>query len=395
MTQRISALPPIPYSPLPTPLLLVLFTCLLLAGCRASSPSVTPTPDRSRPPTLVDFWNGAAEFVLDTADTGLPMGESETLVAPNGDWWSFVHASERSAGVVDRCGAPVEFPGCTVIYHSSDAGSSFTLAPPVCQFACQQCPCDSKIDHINQQQYPRVVFDGSTYFLVYEYGGFVYLRRSTDGASWSPSEKVGGTGIWHLWYDGCPRYARIGEHPNAPHDYDCLVGGPPGLFVEGNWLYIFVGLGQNPGGMGCISGPKQAHAATYRPCRWNPLFTGAPEYGPIEANGAAANAYFDFRTISSAEATQVGNHYYMLYEGVRGPAPGDPGDTQFGLGLARSRTDEIDGPWELFPGNPLLARAPGNIGLGHGDMVVSDGQTILYTSLDGEQRSRMILTWKE
>jgi hypothetical protein len=375
-------------------LLIALFTSLLLAGC-SFSPPATPTPDRSRPPTLDDFWNGDAEFVLDVGDTGLPMGESDTVVAPNSEWWSFVHASDRSAGVVDRCGFPVEFPGCTVVYRSADAGESFTLSPPVCQFACQQCPCDRKIDHINQQQYPRVVFDGSTWFLVYEHGGFVHLRRSHDGETWSSSEEVGGTGIWHLWYDGCPRFARIGEHPHAPHDYDCLVGRPPGLFVEGNWLYIFVGLGQNPGGMGCISGPKQAHASSYRPCRWNPLFTGADEYGPLETNDSAANAHFDFRTVSSADVTQVGNRFYMLYEGVRGPGPGDPGDTQFGLGLARSATDEIDGPWERFPANPLLENLPGNIGLGHADIVTNDGRTFLYTSLDGAERVRLILAWKE
>ena len=85
--------------------------------------------------------------------------------------------------------------------------------------------------------------------------------------------------------------------------------------------------------------------------------------------------------------------YYMLYEGVRGPGPGDAGDTQFGLGLARSVTGEIDGPWEKFPGNPLLVDLPGNIGLGHADLAVIDGRTYLYTSLDGMTRSRLLLRW--
>lgn len=380
--------------------ILILIGALLVAfafsACRVSAPAASSSPiDRSRPPTLDDLWAGRAEFVLDARDVGLPMGESDTLIAPTGEWWSFVHASERSAGVVDQCGAAVEFPGCVVIYHSEDAGASFTLDNPICQISCQQCPCDSRRDHINQQQYPRVAFDGTTFFLVYEYGGFVYLRRSRDGQEWSPPEEVGGTGIWHLWYDGCPRFARIGAHPYALHDYDCLIGGPPGLFVEGNWLYIFVGLGQNPGGMGCISGPKQMNASHYQPCRWNPLFRGSQEYGPLDAVGDEANAHFDFRTISSAEVVQVGDHYYMLYEGVRGPGPGDPGDTQFGLGLARSKTDEIDGPWELFPGNPLLAPLPGNIGIGHADLVVSGEETVLFTSLDGQRRSHMTLAWRE
>ncbi len=85
--------------------------------------------------------------------------------------------------------------------------------------------------------------------------------------------------------------------------------------------------------------------------------------------------------------------YYMLYEGVRGPAQGDPGDSQFGLGLARSLTDRIDGPWEKSQGNPILVDLPGNIGLGHADLVVVDGQTILYTALEKDKRSRLALVW--
>jgi beta-xylosidase len=78
---------------------------------------------------------------------------------------------------------------------------------------------------------------------------------------------------------------------------------------------------------------------------------------------------------------------------VRGPGAGDAGDTQFGLGLARSLTDQIDGAWEKYPGNPLLVDLPGNIGLGHADPVVLDGRTYLYTSLDGVRRSRLVLIW--
>ena len=79
---------------------------------------------------------------------------------------------------------------------------------------------------------------------------------------------------------------------------------------------------------------------------------------------------------------------------MRGPGPGDGGDTQFGLGLARSLTAQIDGPWEKYTGNPILVDLPGNIGLGHADVVVADGRTYLYTSLDGITRSRLILVWE-
>jgi hypothetical protein len=185
----------------------------------------------------------------------------------------------------------------------------------------------------------------------------------------------------------------------VPFDYECLAGGPPGLFVDGDTLYVFVALGQNPGAMGCFAAPVGAAGADFYRCAANPLFTGADSYGPEEGRGAAANVHFDFRTISSAEVVRLGDdaeaRYYMLYEGVRGPGPGDGGDTQFGLGLARSTTAQIDGPWEKYPGNPLLVDLPGNIGLGHADVVVIDGRTYLYTSLDGVTRSRLLLQWVE
>ena len=77
----------------------------------------------------------------------------------------------------------------------------------------------------------------------------------------------------------------------------------------------------------------------------------------------------------------------MLYEGIRGPGPGDPGDTQFGLQLARSMTSAIDGPWERFAGNPILVDVPADIGIAHADTVVKQGRTYLYTSLDGITRA--------
>lgn len=359
-------------------------------------PMMQGIPLSGRYPTLADFWAGRAEFVVEVADSGLPMGESDTIRMGNGEWWSYVHASDRSAGTIDRCGDPVPFPGCTVIYRSYDAGRHFQHDdPPVCQFDCNRCPCDSETDHVDQQQYPQVAFNGTTMALAYEYRGRVMLRRSTDGLTWSEPGQVPLTGIWQLWYRGCTWAERIGVHPYTLHYYDCLVGGPPGVYAEGDTLYVFVGLGRNPGAMGCYFGPIDGPVLLFRKCRHNPLFDGAGEYGPKDEIGPSTNPFFDFRTISSAEVQRVGNRYYMLYEGVRGPGPGDPGDTQFGLGLARSRTDQVDGPWEKFPGNPLLVDLPGNIGLGHADLVVAaNGRTLLYTSLDGATRSRLTLVWQ-
>jgi hypothetical protein len=155
--------------------------------------------------------------------------------------------------------------------------------------------------------------------------------------------------------------------------------------------------GQNPGALGCFKRPVDAPDRPFVPCEHNPLLVGAAEYGPRARSDASANPYFDFRTVSSAELQRLddidGRRYYLLYEGVRGPGAGDAGDTQFGLGLARSLTDQIDGAWEKYPGNPLLVDLPGNIGLGHADPVVLDGRTYLYTSLDGVRRSRLVLIW--
>jgi hypothetical protein len=352
-------------------------------------------PGANDNPTLADFWEERAEFVLDVADTGLPRGESDTLVMRNGELWSYVHASAPSAGVVDRCGDPVPFPGCTVIFRSTDNGRTFFIdTPPVCQFECATCPCVSEVDHTEQQQYPRVAYNGTTFFLVYEYLGRARLRRSTDGLTWSMPERVADTGVWKLWLRTCREEERIHEHPYVPYEYECLAGGPPGIFVEEGRLYIFVGLGQNPGAMGCYFGSITTTGERFTRCQNNPLFVGAGEYGPLDEKGPQVNPYFDFRTISSAEVQRVGSHVYMLYEGVRGPGPGDGGDTQFGLGLARSLTTNVDGPWEKYPGNPILVDQPGNIGLGHADLVVIEGQTFVYTSLNGYTRSRLVLVWK-
>lgn len=366
----------------------------LAISCR-QLPPVPPSPTpcvADCGPTLADFWAGKATFILEVADTGLPMGESETVVRADGTLWSYLHASWQSAEVVDQCGMAVPFPGCTVIYRSDDGGLNFT-GSRLCQFECRQCPCDSEHDQIEQQQYPRLFQSGAQWLMVYEYLGRTMLRRSADGLAWSRPEQIAQTGVWKIWLRPCPLAERIGSHSFVPYDYECLAGGPPGIFVVGEQLYVFVAVGQNPAGMGCYVGAVDGSGRDFTPCQHTPLFRGASDYGPLHQLGAVANPYFDFRTISSAEVVQVGDRYYMLYEGIRGPGPGDGGDSQFGLGLARSLTNQIDGPWEKFPGNPILADLPGNVGLGHADLLIYNGQTLLYTSLDGQRRSRLRLTW--
>lgn len=376
---------------------------VLLASCTTSNLAVSsPTTSLlSAHPTLDDFWDGRAEFQVDVQDTGLPMGESDTVVVGN-QLWSYLHASDRSASVVDQCGDPVEFPGCVVVLQSEDGGRSFQpqttndQGQPVCQIPCLACPCDSKRDQIDQQQYPRVArTDSAGWLMVYEYRANTLLRRSPDGLNWSPAEEVPFTGIWRQWLMSCAPFEQVGPHPFASAEYDCLVGGPPGLSVVDSDLFVFVGMGQNPSHLGCLVGAVNAPASLLRKCLDNPLVSGAPDYGPLDQADAGANPFFDFRTISSAETIQVGQHLYLFYEGVRGPTAGAAGDTQFALGLARTVGSVVDGPWETYPGNPILVDLPGNIGVGHADVIVYDGVTYLYTSLDGKVRSRLALGWRE
>ena len=414
---------------------LLTFVLLILVACQPTESTISILiPEKEaelygRNPTLADYWDDSAEFVIDIEDTGLPMGESETIEMENGHLWSYVHASNQSAGVHDQCGQPVGFPGCMVIYRSFDQGESFELQdPPICQIACMQCPCDLSVDHIGgviingtlhmtvaplanitetdnfelfaQQQYPDVAYhEGSdTLFMVYENGGSTKMRQSKDGLEWGTPANVGETGHWRFWLKDCRKYEQIGAHPFIPHDFDCLSGGPPGLFIEGDTVYVFVAGGQNPSNMICYKGRAGQDPETYRRCSNNPLFTSmATEYGPPEVTGKDANPYWDFKTISSAEVVALGEddkrRFYMLYEGIRGPGPFDSGDTQFALGLARSMTPEIDGPWEVFPNNPILVDLPANVGLGHADITVINDETYLYTSLDGVIRSRLKLVW--
>jgi hypothetical protein len=115
---------------------------------------------------------------------------------------------------VDRCGDPVPFPGCTVIYRSSDGGMTFSHEVPlVCQFECATCPCVSEVDHVEQQQYPRVAYNGATFFLVYEYLGRTRLSRSTDGLTWSKPERVADTGYGSY---GCAPAAKKNASTRIP-----------------------------------------------------------------------------------------------------------------------------------------------------------------------------------
>jgi hypothetical protein len=346
--------------------------------------------------TLDEFWAGSAEWLLEIPDVGLPLGESDTVHRGGGEFWSYLHASFQSAGVVDRCGDPAPFPGCVTLWKSYDGGRSFVLEDPECLISCASCPCDMWRDHVNQQQYPRVFFDTDRAYMVYEWGARTFLRTSPDGLSWSPPAQVPGTGAWHIDEGPCSGAESIGEHPHIFSDleYECLVGAPPGIYVEGNLLYVFVGLGRAPGHMGCYVGDKYAGVSGLRKCGSNPLFGAELGYGPPDVLGVDANPYFEFRTVSSADVVRVGDRYYMVYEGVRGPSDPYVVDDQFALGLARSAGPAIDGPWEKYPGNPIIMDLPGNVGVGHGDVVMVGPATYLYTATSSTTRGRFVLVRK-
>jgi hypothetical protein len=319
---------------------------------------------------------------------GLPIGESDTLMGPDGKLWSYLHASYPSRGIRDQWGVEVAFPGCVTLWTSADDGRHFDLFAPQCLIACRGQPCALGPDDIDQQQYPRVMrAEDGVYTMVYEWRGQTYLRTSLDGLNWSWSRHIRGTGQWPLAAAPCQPYQRIGPHPFIPQDYECLSGAPPGIFIEGEWLYVIVGMGKNPAHMGCYYGRRSAGVDGLRLCDHNPLFTSALEHGPTNEFGPAANPYFDFHIISSADVVKVGERYYMTYEGIRG-------DNQFNLGLARSVDNHIDGPWEKYSGNPILGDVPGNVGVGHADLLILDGVTYLYTATSERTRGRYVLVWK-
>lgn len=379
---------------------ITLLTSLLLFVVRPAvqfAQTALPTPTLP-PPTLADFWEGRAMWAMDIYDVGLPVGESDTIYWGGGVYWSYLHASHQSAGIVDSCGAPVQFPGCLTRWASVDGGQSFALTSPVCTIECTSCPCDDRRDHITAQQYPRVaVAADGMHYLMYEWHAHPVLRTSADAIRWSPGEEIRiPSGTWPTSYAPCSPIERIGPHPNIRGQlHDCLVGAPPGVYVEGDMLYAFVGVGSAPGHMRCYKGNRYMGARSLSRCNHDPLFYGAPVYGPQEiTSGPAVNAYFDFRYVSSADVLKVGDRYYMAYEGVRGPDVLERGrDTQFGLGFARSVTGEIDGPWEKYGGNPVLTDVTDNWGVGHADLLVVDGVTIMYTATSTTTRGRYVLRW--
>lgn len=356
------------------------------------TPAPTAAIQPGQHPTLDDFWDGRAEWVLDVPDTGLPLGESDTIVRPDGEWWSYLHASDESAGIRDSCGDPVAFPGCVTRWVSSDGGRHFELAAPTCVFECRICPCD-EADQIAQQQYPRVTRSpGGGFYMAYEHGGSAWVSFSPDGVTWYPPDYIQGTGLWVSEMAACEGAMRIGPHPAFIHEAECMAGGPPGIFIDEWTITVFVGLGQNPGHMGCFAAPVGKPDA-FAPCQRNPLFGGAQEYGPLDLLGAAANAYFDFRFTTSADVVKVGDTFYMTYEGIRGPSTNTLGrDDQFGLGFARAQA--LDGAWEKYPGNPILGGMADNWGIGHADIVIADGITYLYTATPDYVRGRYRLVFR-
>ncbi len=353
------------------------------------------------PPTLADFWDGRAEWVLLSADVGLPVGESDTIARGDGTFWSYLHASTQSAGVIDQCGQTVAFPGCLTRWESTDGGQSFSLPVAVCSLPCGACPCDDQRDHTSveraAQQYPRVVVDEGRYYMAYEWHAQVILRTSDDGLVWSDWDYLltpGGT--FPSSFAPCSVTETIGPHPNIRGQLDdCLVGAPPGLYIEGDTLYVFVAAGSAPAHMRCYKGDKHGDLARLERCTTDPLFSGASEYGPLDARGAQAHPYFDFRYISSADVLKVGDRYYMAYEGIRGPEFLEAGmDTQYGLGFARSVGSQIDGPWERFPANPVLQEMGFWVGIGHADLLTVAGETRMMTQTGENIRGLYVLRWR-
>jgi hypothetical protein len=347
-------------------------------------------------PSLGDFWEGRVEWIVDIFDVKLPMGEGDTIAISDTEYWSYLHANNTSFEIIDQCGEAAAFPGCVTLWQSEDAGASFNLLAPICLIPCEACPCDDQRDHITTQQYPRVArAEDGTWYMAYEWHAQIILRRSTDGMTWSDFEYllIPG-GVWPRDVEDCDGVEDIGEHPNIRGEGDvCLVGGPPGLYIEGGLLYVFAMAGSAPSHMRCYKGDRFGDLGNLQPCETDPLFTGATTYGEPNVFGEDALAYFDFRYISSADIFRDGEYYYMTYEGVRGPSALELGrDDQFGLGFARA--GELDSEWERYPGNPVLMGLVDNWGIGHADLLSISGTIYLYTATSMTTRGRYRLEWK-
>jgi hypothetical protein len=281
-------------------------------------------------------------------------------------------------------------------WTSSDGGQSFSLETPVCMMPCRSgCPCDDQQEHIVAQQYPRVAqADDGTWYLAYEWHAQVMLRRSDDGLNWSDwAYLTTPGGVWPREHYTCEVIEDIGEHPNIRGEGDvCLIGCPPGIYVEGDMLCVFVMAGSAPAHLRCYKGNRHGDLGELQVCDTDPLFTGASDYGSVDVFESAANAYFDFRYISSAEILKVDDVYYMAYEGIRGPSELEFGrDNQFGLGFARAT--ELDSTWEVFSDNPVIFDLSDNWGIGHADLMILDGSLYLYTATSQTTRGRYKLEW--
>jgi len=361
----------------------------LSAALWVAARAVPPRESAGQPlPTLADFWAGRASWVLEIPDTGLPVGESDTIYRGGGEYWSYLHASTQSAGVLDSCGDRVEFPGCVTRWVSTDGGRTFALAEPTCLIKCNVCPCDGD-DGTWQQQYPRVAAaSGGGYYMAFEHGAQTWITFSFDGIRWRRPHAVPYTGVWMAEHYPCPDYMRIGPHPFVSTGYECMAGAPPGIFIEGVHTYLFLGMGQNPGHLGCYR--ASTGSLRFQNCSTNPLLSAVAEYGPPGALGASANPYFNFRYITSADLIAQDGYYYMAYEGIRGPSGLLAGrDDQFALGFARATS--LEGPWVEYPGNPVLDNVTDNWGIGHADLLVVDGQVIMYTATPALARGRYVL----
>lgn len=297
------------------------------------------------------FLGWKAEWVVDVPNVGLPVGESDTLYKGNGEFWSYLHASDQSAGVIDQCGDPVAFPGCTTLWQSIDGGKAFNITAPVCLMQCTSCPCDDQRDHITAQQYPRVVDAGDRQYMAYEWHAQIMLRSSTDGLNWSDWKYLltpGGT--WPTSYKACTATETIGPTSQYTGAGRWLLGGCAAGAVCRREYALRVRCGGFPrrGTCAVTKGIVTAIWASSNAAIPIHCLSGAGEYGPIDiTSGSAIDAYFDFRYVSAADVLKVGDHYYMSYEGIRGPDVLERGmDTQFGLGFARSVEDAIDGAWE-------------------------------------------------
>ena len=128
--------------------------------------------------------------------------------------------------------------------------------------------------------------------LVYEYRGRTVLRRSPDGLNGAFPSRSATRGIGAPITRPAVMKNALGNIPFVPYDYECLAGAPPGIYVEGDTAYVFTGLGQNPGRMGCFKGNVNEDASEWERCENNPLFVGADDYGPIEERGRSDERIF-------------------------------------------------------------------------------------------------------